>query len=191
MGTLEKEVGKQIRRTRIQTAVLRTIGVAGLLSVALLAPNALKVIEQFSGKKSKQHKYRISSAREHLYERGLIVYEDTAKGRMVRLTEKGSKVLDSIVFAGTPLPRPKRWDGKWRLIIFDIKEERRGTRAKIRRAFIQMGFMRLQDSVWVYPYDCEDILMLLKADFRLGKEVLYIIADKVEGDRPLKTFFGL
>jgi len=51
--------------------------------------------------------------------------------------------------------------------------------------------MRLQNSVWVYPYDCEDLITLLKADFEIGKEVLYVIADKIENEKVLLKDFGL
>ena len=50
---------------------------------------------------------------------------------------------------------------------------------------------RLQDSVWVYPYDCEDIIGLLKTDIGVGKDLLYMIADEIENDRHLRENFGL
>ena len=54
-----------------------------------------------------------------------------------------------------------------------------------------IGFVRLQDSVWVYPYDCEDLITLLKADFRVGKDVLYLIVDSIENDKYLRAEFNL
>ena len=54
----------------------------------------------------------------------------------------------------------------------------------------EYGFVRLQDSVWIYPYDCEDFMVLLKADFKIGKDVLYMIVDELEGDGRLRKEFG-
>ena len=54
-----------------------------------------------------------------------------------------------------------------------------------------IGFYKLQASVWVYPYDCEDLIVLLKKDFLLGKEVAYILAEEIEGEWILKKHFGL
>src|SRR3989344_5509248 len=51
--------------------------------------------------------------------------------------------------------------------------------------------LKLQNSVWVYPYDCEDFISLLKADFKIGKDVLYIIVEKLENDWHLRKFFNL
>lgn len=89
------------------------------------------------------------------------------------------------------LLEPERWDRKWRLLIFDIREKRKSCRDKLRLTLVNLGFIRLQNSVWVYPYDCEEYIALLKADFKIGKELLYIIADEVEGDHVLKRYFGL
>jgi DNA-binding transcriptional regulator PaaX len=85
----------------------------------------------------------------------------------------------------------RSWDGKWRVIVFDISEKKRKLRDEIRGVFVRVGFKRLQDSVWVYPYDCEDFVALLKLHFFIGKDMLYMIVEKLENDRHLKEDFGL
>lgn len=55
----------------------------------------------------------------------------------------------------------------------------------------EIGFVRLQDSVWVYPYDCEDFVALLKAELKIGKDVLYAIVDTIEQDKNLRRYFNL
>lgn len=89
------------------------------------------------------------------------------------------------------LDQPARWDKKWRIVIFDIPEKRRRTRDEVRRLLTSVGFYRLQNSVWVYPYDFEDIIGLLKTDLGIGKDVLYIIADEIENDKYLRQHFHL
>ena len=89
------------------------------------------------------------------------------------------------------LKKPKKWDRKWRIIVFDVKEKERRKRDELRDYLYKIGFKRLQDSVWVFPYDCEDLLMLLKADLGLGRNMLYIVADVVENDRSLREEYGL
>ena len=75
--------------------------------------------------------------------------------------------------------------------MFDIPEKRRGVRTAVRRTLQALDFRRLQDSVWVHPHDCEDLITLLKVDFSIGKDLLYIIADTIEYDAPLRRHFGL
>jgi len=54
-----------------------------------------------------------------------------------------------------------------------------------------LGFVRLQDSVWVFPYDCEDFVALLKADLKIGVAVLYLIVEQIENDKHLRAHFDL
>jgi len=107
------------------------------------------------------------------------------------LTKEGEKVLRKWELADYSLRRPKKWDGKWRMIIFDIPEKKRKVRKQIATLFNQAGFYRLQDSVWIYPYDCEDVIGLLKTDLGIGKDLLYIIANEIENDHRLRHEFGL
>ena len=64
-------------------------------------------------------------------------------------------------------------------------------RERIRKILSGLGFVRVQDSVWLYPYDCEDIIALLKTDLRIGKEMLYLIVDMLEGDEAFRNHFSL
>jgi DNA-binding transcriptional regulator PaaX len=190
MGNLEVELKKEIRATKIQKAVLQAIATAGILSVALLAPNALQVLKMFGlNKKTKTNRERsINISRKRLMDKGLVEYSNNG---MLSLTLAGQRQLAKIERMEFKVKIPKKWDGKWRVLIFDIKERKRLIRDKIRVTLNFIGFIRLQNSVWVYPYDCEDLITLLKADFGIGREVLYMIADKIENDKALRNHFKL
>ena len=187
MGVLEKESRKRTRRAHIQKMVLASVAVAGGIGVALVAPGVLGAMSKLGLLPSARQLEIIKRSRSRLVARGLLVYQ----GNMVRLTAKGEQVLRRLELRDFQLRRPKRWDRKWRVLIFDIPERRKGLRQKVRLTLKTIGFMRLQDSVWVYPYDCEDLVTLLKADFKIGKDLLYLIVDSLEYDRPLKEHFGL
>ena len=101
------------------------------------------------------------------------------------------EMLNKIKLANHKVKIPRRWDKKWRILIFDIKETRRGLRNKVRSTLISIGFIGLQKSVWVYPYDCEDLINLIKSDFKVGKDILYMIVDRVENDKKIREHFGL
>ncbi len=129
----------------------------------------------------------MSVARDRLAQKGFIEY----RGGQVYLTPRGEAELQKSELRGYVARKPRRWDERWRVLIFDIPEYRKGLRDKMRRTLIAVGFVRLQDSVWVYPYDCEDLITLLKADLRIGKDVLYMVVETLEGDGPLKKHFRL
>ena len=178
----------KVRRSKINNAIVGTLATAGVLTVAVLAPNALKVLGQAF---TPQRRQAVERSFSRLIRHGYIAIEKDSTGKRVRLTGKGEKYA-ALLGEGKLKPKiPKRWDGKWRLLIFDIPERRRKERDQIRATLVSLGFHRLQDSVWVYPYDCEDLVILLKADFRIGKNLLYVVADAVEYDLPLRAHFGL
>lgn len=193
MGILEKEAKSQRKKAYIQKIILASLATAGIMSLAVLAPNAMQVLHMLDGgkRRKKNPKYVVDTTIGRLLDQKLIHFEKSEKGTFVRLTEKGRGKLRELTRGDVVVKKPKRWDKRWRLVIFDIKEHRKYTRDKLRDTLIRLGFLRLQNSVWVFPYDCEDLIVLLKADFEIGKDVLYIIADKVENDVYLKDYFGL
>ncbi len=178
----------KFRLTARKRAILDTIKGAGVIAVIAIAPGIAKVVDKRLIDKI------LSSDRPYSYFRTLTGLE---KKGLIRISTKGGKQIAELTKLGlktlelsSPIKK-KRWDRKWRVLIFDIPETRRGTREKIRITLRDKGFHRIQDSVWVLPYDCEDLVTLLKADLRIGKELLYMIVDSIEGDRKLKEIFGL
>ena len=191
MGDIEKKIHAKVRRTRINTAIITTLAGTGILMMALMAPNALQVLKQFGPKQSSQKRQGISRSLARLIERGYVKVEGFGKDRSVALTAKGEKFA-ALLGEGRLAPkRQKRWDEKWRMLIFDIPERRKRLREIVRMHLVEFGFERIQDSVWVYPYDCEDLIALLKLEYGIGKDVLYIVADVIENDSALQKHFNL
>ncbi len=189
MAGLEKELRDEIRRTKVNKAVMTAIAVAGLLAVGTVAPNVVGILGRAG--LLPQQRQQIKTAFSKLLSRGYIKIEKNGSRSFVRLTAKGEHFAARMGEGKLVPKKPKYWDKKWRLLIFDIPEKRRRTRTLVRQTLLNLGFFRLQDSVWVYPYDCEELIILLKADFKIGKDLLYIIADKVEHDAALRAHYGL
>jgi len=186
------EVGNK-KETAIKVAkvVLKIIGAAGFVSMAIMAPNALQALDMFSDKKKKYHSYYIKNTTSRLKDRGLVEFKKRDGEIFLQLTKKGQKELLKYQLREKIIKKPKKWDKKWRVIVFDIKEQARNLRDGLRKELVNLGFVKLQNSVWVYPYDCEDVVALIKTYFGIGKDVLYMVVEKVENDRWLKEDFDL
>jgi len=184
---MEIEVQKITRKTKIQKIILASVATAGILSMAMLAPNAIQTLKLFDKRKSRTFRQTLNNSRRRLIRTGLL----ENKEGFLKLTEKGRQKLEEFERRDYKLTRPKKWDQKWRVLIFDIPEKRKGTREKVRLTLQSLGFKHLQDSVWVFPYDCENLITLLKADFKIGKDMLYLIVEKIENDKNLIDYFGL
>jgi len=191
MGKLEKEIKTRSRKQSIQKIILNTLYGVGLVSVAVFAPNIAGSLVKLRGGADRNQKYKVNRSLAQLIDGGFVFLEKTHRGTFVRLTPRGQKRVDMFHAGDVSIKKPARWDGKWRVVIYDLKERKRGLRAKLRNTLASFGFIKLQHSVWVYPYDCEDLIMLIKADFKIGKDILYLIAEKVENDLWLKRSFGL
>ena len=190
MGTLEEKSRKRRTKENIQRAILLTLGGIGLVAWIALAPNTLQLLKfAFPGR---IFNYRLRSAANRLVAKGQVEWVEQGGKKFLRITDKGRKGFEFEQAKVALLTRKqKRWDGKWSMDAFDVPERRRRVRGRLRAVMREIGFARLQDSVWIYPYDCEDFIALLKAELKIGKDVLYAIADTIEYDKRLRTHFKL
>lgn len=187
MGVIEENFRRKKRKGDIQKAILTTIKMTGLLGVALVTPNAIQCLKAFGVMPSNRQNEIIKRSRDNLIKGGLLKYD----GKFIQLTAKGESKLEFLEASDWKINKPKKWDGKWRMLIFDIPETKRSLRDKVRCTLVSIGFVKLQDSVWIFPYPCEDLVNLLKADFKIGKDLLYLIVDSIENDKSFRKSFGL
>ena len=107
-----------------------------------------------------------------------------------RLTEKGVEKLERIQIRD--FNRRRKWDGWWRIVIFDIAEDKRAARDALRRKLKNFGFYSLQKSVFVSPFDCQKEVSALADFFEANDDIEYIIAKKLGGKEvEVRNFFNL
>ena len=106
----------------------------------------------------------------------------------ILLTEKGkfkalNYKLDNIK------NKKEKWDGKWRMVAFDIPEKYKRGRDALRRKLKKIGFCELQKSVLVTPYECEKEIGLLVKYFNLNKYVRFGVLESIDNEEYLKKYF--
>lgn len=111
--------------------------------------------------------------------------------RTVFLTEKGIREILKYKMKNKHVK--KLWDGKWRIILFDIEEVTRKDRNYLRRQLKWIGFQELQKSVWVFPYEIREELkeFIRLCKFEFQGDVRFILADKLEPDSLFRKKFNL
>lgn len=97
----------------------------------------------------------------------------------IEITEKGKRRLLEYDFENIKLKSKKR-DGKWRIIIFDIPEDKKRNRDAFRRKLLQLDCIRLQDSVFVSAYPCKDEIDFLSNYLEISDFVTLLVVGKVE-----------
>lgn len=181
----------RVKRGMVVKTILGLLAVGGLIAVAAVAPNAVQALTLFTGRR-RHHLGYVRNALDRLAERGLVRWQKGKGGKIYfAITERGKSELAKYQLGELKIKKPRRWDGKWRVLIFDVKEYRRGDRDRLRDELISLGFIRLQNSVWVHPYDCEELMTLLKTSFQFGRQVLYLVVEKLENDGWLRRAFNL
>lgn len=105
--------------------------------------------------------------------------------RKMRATLKGkAKILRF-------LKKDKKWDGKWRIVIFDIPEHQRHMRNFFREKLGELGFHQLQESVWICPYNIADQVEDLIELCRAKKYVHYLLVEELDNRNVLMELFKL
>lgn len=108
----------------------------------------------------------------------------------VRLTNKGRARFLEHQFKKLTLKPSKKWDKKWRLVLFDIPETQKKIRDALRRKLKELGFMEFQKSVFAYPYPCRDEINFILNFWNIPEHVHYVEAP-ITSDHLLRRHFKL
>lgn len=100
-------------------------------------------------------KARIRQALARMRMQNLIRYNPRDLDAPLMLTKKGLARRDRYECRNLKTRwKDKKWDYLWRLAIFDIPESARHLREQLRHELYAMGFVMLQESVYVIPFEC-------------------------------------
>lgn len=127
---------------------------------------------------------KLPQAIDNLRRQGYLEIVENDNAKAIKLTAKGK------VKAFLPRFR-KDWDGRWRILAFDIEEKRRKSRDLFRENLELLGFKYLQKSLWITPYDVSEQIEELIDLLGLEENICYFIADAITGKDDLVEKFKL
>lgn len=185
---------KRKRRTPIQRTILHVVALAGILTAAVLVPNALAELRKLdpSYAKQKNIRRRIKETLWRMERNKLVTLPDRGTMGRVSLLPKGEAMIEKIQAQEYVIPSPLIWDGKWRMVMFDVPEKRKSVRNQLRLLLQSAGLVRLHDSVWVHPHPCDELVTLIKAHLKNTRgEVHYVVSELVGADYFLREKFKL
>lgn len=179
--------------------VLTILGAGAVLSLSFLSPSALIIAKPFLDKKREDefnawkqfNQFYLKRTIQRLRKTKLVEIRRQNGEDIVILTKNGQRKILRYSLDSLSIEKPKYWDGQWRMILYDVSDTRKALRDIFRATLRALGFYQLQESVWIYPYPCEDQISFLREYYGVGNEVIYVIAKKLEDDTPYKTYFGV
>src|SRR5690606_20082068 len=80
--------------------------------------------------------------------------------QVIRLTEKGRRMF--VVERNPETEWAREWDGRWRMVLFDIPQRENSLRQKLRKLLKENRFGCLQRSVWLSPHPMDSIHDLIR-----------------------------
>jgi len=134
---------------------------------------------------------RINKSLKHLKFKKYIRTESLKNEEIIEITSWGRRKLLQYKYDDILIPVPKKWDNKWRIVIFDIPEKKKKVRDSINMKLKELGFESLQKSTFVYPHECRKEIEFIKNHFLLKKEIRYILAEEIDNEMELIRLFDL
>ncbi|MDO8570610.1 MAG: hypothetical protein Q7R97_03430 [Candidatus Daviesbacteria bacterium] len=182
--------------------ILLMLGVGTLLIASIVMPGLgiaagaiMKAKRKHDWKENQKEwkKFNVPLLRRNLkrlHENKLVEVIEENGQEVVKLSQKGhTKYLKYRMEDWSN--KGKGWDGKWRVVIYDISKLKKSKQESFRRMLKQMNFWPLQESVYLIPYQCYEAIGYLREYFNIGEEVMVLEVSKLENEDHYKKYFGI
>lgn len=189
-----KHMKNKVETAAVIDGILKFVVGGGTIATILLAPGMAKVLDKptqaYFRKLDKRSQQReLKRILYYMNQKGLIkpTSQDYSHGLIV--TKQGKARIRRVNFENLIIGRPPAWDEKWRIVFFDIPEERRLGRRQLISKLKEIGFQQLQQSVWVHPFPSRTEIEIIAAEYKVQKYVSYIEATGLDSDNLLRKRF--
>ena len=164
----------------------------GFVAAAFMAPNSVQALEKPANNAldkldERAKKRKLQQTIRYMKSRGLVS-GDYDHG--IEITEKGRKRLKKKAIHELCIDTPVRWDGKWRIVFFDIPEKQRAARVALINTLRDLGFQLLQRSIWIHPYPSKAVLARVCDVYMVREWVTYIETDHIDHEEVLRKRFS-
>jgi len=178
--------------------ILILLGAGTFLAASIIMPNLPMVIKPFLDEKRMREKnewkkfntWRLKQVLKRLHQQKLVEVIEREGLSIVKISDKGKKKLLKFNLEKMQLNH-KKWDGKWRIIIYDIFTSKRQEAELFRRTLKRLKFLKLQRSVYLTPFKCHDEIEYLRQACNIGKEVLILTVSGIENETAYREYFGV
>lgn len=187
----------RIRKDSKPYKILRQILIAGgFLTLATISPvGGAKLTQDLIKlyfRKKRFERERFLRDLKRLQMRELLDYKELSNGNIQLMLSKAGKHFElKYNFENIKLNRSKRWDGQWRMIIFDIPDTQKQARDAFRQKLRQLGFYPVQKSVFITPYECEKEIDFICSIFDIRRYILIFYINRFEGEKKLRHYFKI
>lgn len=167
------------------------IGAGAFVAASVIMPGLPYIAKLFDPGFKRYDKRKVKRILKRLHHSELISTKEVDGEVVLTLTRKGEQKILKFKIDELEIKKPKKWDKKWRLVIFDIPNTKKKAREIFRETLKRLGFLKLQKSVFLYPYPCEDEIEFFRLNLGISKFVQLLQVAKFENEEFYKQKFNL
>jgi len=167
------------------------VAIGAVMVVPPLAITFQAIMEAIEKRGEKPTRKQVRKVLYNLEKRKLVSLKKSDGELLATFNERGRKLLLKYKFAELVIPKPREWDKKWRIVIFDIPEKKKVAREVLRDKLNQLGFFQLQKSVFIYPFECQREIELILRFYGIEPYVYFIRADYIDNEEKIREKFSL
>ncbi len=167
-------MGYRIRKGSLSYFLLfaleKSIETGTSISDFLVSPHAFA----WTGYRTNLNYSNFYKAVRQLREKGYLETPKDGRKILLKLTDKGKQELIL-----RKLLENKKWDGKWRIVIFDVPEKYRSIRNTFRSQLKMWEFIQLQKSVWIGKKDVNKEIKKFVKQLNINDWVKILLATEI------------
>jgi len=175
---------KRFKLGESEQKVLLAIGAGTFLAASIVLPGlpiALQPILKMRGDKG------FLKLLKKLRDKNVI----SLGGERIKSTSKGRKLLREIQINQIEIPRTKDWDEIWHLVSYDIPDTSKKARDWFRQTLERLAFYQIQESLWVYPFDCKEEIAIIAKTMGILPFVIMVNTDHLPNQKELEEHFDV
>lgn len=169
-----------MKKSEIMKAILYSLAAVGVVALAIALPNVGVAVHNFYQPLKKYKPDQVKRSLSYLHKRKLIGIGQEGDKTVIKITEKGRDRLLKFRLEDLQIKPMKKWDKKFRLVIFDIPEKFRYARQVFAAKLREIGFVLLQKSAWICPHQCLDEIEFLVGVYAIKPFVRVVTIDASE-----------
>ena len=161
--------------------VLMSLGAGAVIGTALLFPGVAFLYKEFKKEQweSAKRRGRLRDTIRRLETQKFVSWKEKDGELSLSLTEKGKKKVLKFNIDEMSIKIPRKWDGLFTVVVFDIPERKRDARDIFRKKLKNLGFYQMQKSVFVHRFECRDEIDFLRHELEIAPFVNYILAKDI------------
>lgn len=198
---LNKQIDREIfeRKYAPVKEILKLVGIGMFVAGSLVIPNLPIALKPLLDKQRKKEyevwkRFNIPYLKRSLHrlEKQKLVEITQENGvQVVKITSNGRRRLIKMALDELAVEKPKIWDGRWRLVSFDLPEKLANTRKILVEYLNAWGFYPFQKSVYLHAYHCFKQVEFLREYLGVGEYVRMLTVSEIENDSLFRDFFGV